>query len=105
MRVLGLMTALVGFCTFVGAANAQDWKAMLEKKTFTDKDGKTLLSWRVDILPFIEQDTLYKEFHLDEPWDSEHNKKLLAKMPKVFRAPGSKASGAAARSDRPPAPV
>ena len=42
MRVFGLMTALVGFCTFVSAADAQDWKAMLEKKTFTDKDGKTL---------------------------------------------------------------
>jgi hypothetical protein len=49
-----------------------------------DKAGKPLLSWRVAILPFIEEDKLYKEFHLDEPWDSEHNKKLLEKMPKVF---------------------
>jgi len=49
-----------------------------------DKDGKPLLSWRVAILPFIEQDGLYKEFHLDEPWDSEHNKKLIPKMPKVY---------------------
>jgi hypothetical protein len=38
----------------------------------------------VAILPFIEFDGLYKEFHLDEPWDSEHNKKLIAKMPKVY---------------------
>jgi hypothetical protein len=45
---------------------------------------KPLLSWRVTILPFIEQDELYKQFKLDEPWDSEHNKKLIAKMPKVF---------------------
>ncbi len=58
----------------------------------TDKDGKPLLSWRVAILPYIEQDALYKEFHLDEPWDSAHNKKLIAKMPAVFRAPGSKAA-------------
>jgi prepilin-type processing-associated H-X9-DG protein len=49
-----------------------------------DKNGKPLLSWRVQILPFIEQDALYKEFHLDEPWDSEHNKKLLEQMPKIF---------------------
>jgi hypothetical protein len=48
------------------------------------KDGKPLLSWRVAILPFIGQDELYKQFHLDEPWDSEHNKKLLPKMPKVY---------------------
>jgi hypothetical protein len=49
-----------------------------------DKNGKPLLSWRVEILPYIEHQALYKEFHLDEPWDSAHNKKLLAKMPKVF---------------------
>ncbi len=48
------------------------------------KDGKPLLSWRVLMLPYLENDALYKEFKLDEPWDSDHNKKLLAKMPKVF---------------------
>jgi hypothetical protein len=47
----------------------------------TSKDGTPLLSWRVAILPYIEQHELYRQFHLDEPWDSEHNKKLLAKMP------------------------
>jgi hypothetical protein len=50
-------------------------------------DGKALLSWRVAILPFIARDELYKEFKLDEPWDSKHNKKLLARMPAVFRMP------------------
>ncbi|HEV3259512.1 MAG TPA: DUF1559 domain-containing protein [Gemmataceae bacterium] len=50
------------------------------------KDGKPLLSWRVQILPYIEQDALYKEFHLDEPWDSEHNKKLIARMPVIYRS-------------------
>jgi hypothetical protein len=49
-----------------------------------DKDGKPLLSWRVAILPFLEQDALYRQFKLDEPWDSEHNKKLLAKMPNAY---------------------
>jgi RNA polymerase sigma factor (sigma-70 family) len=51
----------------------------------TDEDGKPLLSWRVAILPYMEQEALYKEFKLDEPWDSDHNKKLLAKMPDVYR--------------------
>jgi len=54
-----------------------------------DKDGKPLLSWRVAILPYIEQEDLYKQFHLDEPWDSDNNKKLLAKMPKVYLRPGA----------------
>jgi hypothetical protein len=52
-----------------------------------NKNGKPLLSWRVMILPYIEQDNLYKQFHLDEPWDSEHNKKLLAVMPKTYASP------------------
>ncbi len=52
---------------------------------FLDSSGKKLgLSWRVQILPFIEEGELYKEFKLDEPWDSEHNKKLIRRMPKHF---------------------
>jgi RNA polymerase sigma factor (sigma-70 family) len=51
----------------------------------TDKDGKPLLSWRVAILPYIEQQGLYMMFKRDEPWDSEHNKKLIAKMPDLYR--------------------
>jgi RNA polymerase sigma factor (sigma-70 family) len=50
-----------------------------------DKDGKPLLSWRVQLLPYLEQDNLYKQFKRDEPWDSEHNLKLLAHMPPVYR--------------------
>jgi hypothetical protein len=47
-------------------------------------DKKPLLSWRVQILPFVEQNELYKQFKLDEPWDSDHNKKLIGKMPKLY---------------------
>jgi hypothetical protein len=46
-----------------------------------------LLSWRVAILPFVEEDSLYRQFHLDEPWDSPHNKTLLSRMPKFYAAP------------------
>lgn len=54
------------------------------------KDGKPLLSWRVAVLPWLEQEELYKAFKLDEPWDSPHNKKLIAKMPPIYAAPGVK---------------
>jgi hypothetical protein len=50
-------------------------------------DGKPLMSWRVHILPFLEQQALYDQFHLDEPWDSEHNRTLIAQMPGVYRCP------------------
>lgn len=49
-----------------------------------DKDGKPLLSWRVHLLPYIEYDNLYRQFKLDEAWDSADNKKLLAQMPKTY---------------------
>ena len=53
------------------------------------KDGKTpLLSWRVAILPYLDGQALYDEFKLDEPWDSKHNKKLIAKVPKLYEPLG-----------------
>jgi hypothetical protein len=52
------------------------------------KDGKALLSWRVALLPYLGEEALYKEFKLDEPWDSPHNKKLLVRMPAVYGVPG-----------------
>jgi len=53
----------------------------------TDKEGKPLLSWRVHILPYIEEKALYDRFHLDEPWDSEHNKNLVEAMPRIYHSP------------------
>ena len=52
-----------------------------------DKKGTALLSWRVHILPYLEQTHVYQQFKLDEPWDSEHNKKLIPLMPEVYKAP------------------
>src|SRR5262249_12882572 len=49
------------------------------------KAGKGQLSWRVALLPFLEQEPLYREFRLNEAWDSPHNKRLLARMPEVYR--------------------
>ena len=59
----------------------------LPPRAITDADGNPLLSWRVTILPFIEENALYNEFHLDEPWDSEHNIKLLDRMPAIYHHP------------------
>jgi hypothetical protein len=51
------------------------------------KTARIGLSWRVQILPHLKDPAaadLYKKFNLNEPWDSEHNKKLLAEMPRVY---------------------
>ena len=66
---------------------ASTYQNRLPSAAIYSKDGKPLLSWRVTLLPYVEEDALYKEFKLDEPWDSEHNKKLLARMPKVYAPP------------------
>lgn len=48
------------------------------------ENRKPLLSWRVHALQFTEYLDLYEQFHLDEPWDSPHNKNLIPKMPSVY---------------------
>ena len=58
-----------------------------EKDGIKYADGKPLLSWRVHILPFIEQQALYDQFKLAEPWNSEHNIKLLDQMPLIYKHP------------------
>lgn len=70
----------------IAAHNYHDAYATLPDDV-TDKNGKALLSWRVRILPYLDQQALYREFKLDEAWDSAHNKKLLARMPAVFASP------------------
>jgi hypothetical protein len=66
----------------------------LPPQAICDKSGKPLLSWRVEVLPYVEADNLYREFRRDEPWDSDHNKKLIEKMPKVFALADSEAEKA-----------
>jgi hypothetical protein len=72
----------------LGALNNESATKMLPDD-IRDEDGKPLLSWRVRILPYIEQNELYNQFQLDEPWDSPNNKPLLDRMPAVFRSPSS----------------
>lgn len=60
-------------------------------------DGRPLLSWRVALLPYLEQTALYEQFHLDEPWDSPHNRPLADRMPAVFETPGFPAPQAKTR--------
>ena len=60
-----------------------------ENAAISGPDGKPLLSWRVALLPYLEQGSLFKQFHLDEPWDSPHNKTLIPLMPKVYVVPAA----------------
>jgi hypothetical protein len=67
--------------------NYLDARGAFPAQASYDKNGKPLLSWRVHILPYIDQQDLYNQFHLDEPWDSPHNRKLIDKIPPTFLSP------------------
>jgi hypothetical protein len=56
-----------------------------------DRNGKPLLSWRVALLPYLEGPNLYKQFNLNEPWDSPNNLRLLPQMPETYAFPNAPA--------------
>jgi type II secretory pathway pseudopilin PulG len=74
----------------LGLLNYESARKTLPTQAICDKEGKPLLSWRVRILPYMEEQDLYNQFHLDEPWDSEHNKELITRMPQVYADPNAK---------------
>jgi Protein of unknown function (DUF1559) len=65
--------------------NYHDTHGRLPSAALSGNDGQSLLSWRVALLPFLDERQLCEEFHLDEPWDSPHNVRLLSRMPVVYR--------------------
>ncbi len=69
--------------------NYHDTYGRFPERVVQDKKGEPGLSWRVKLLPFMDEGNLYNQFHLDEPWDSEHNKELISKMPLFYSSPGS----------------
>lgn len=61
-----------------------------------DKNGKPLHSWRVLILPYLDEDGLAGKIRLNEPWDSPYNKQFHNQMPAVYynaAYPGSEKKG------------
>ena len=58
----------------------------------TDANGKPMHSWRVLILPFLEEHALYDRYDLNEPWDGPHNSQLAKFMPPAFRCPSDAAN-------------
>ncbi len=71
--------------------NFHDAKKKFPAAATYDSKGQPLLSWRVHLLPYLGQQELFDQFHPDEPWNSPHNKLLIAKMPKVFQSPENRA--------------
>jgi prepilin-type processing-associated H-X9-DG protein len=54
-------------------------------------DGRPPVSWRVTILPYVEQDNLFRLYNPNEPWDGPTNGRLRTMMPKIYETPGKPA--------------
>ncbi|TWU13498.1 hypothetical protein CA54_23330 [Symmachiella macrocystis] len=54
-----------------------------------DETGRPMHSWRVLILPYLDQQALYDQYDFDEPWDGPNNSRLLGNRPPVYACPSS----------------
>jgi hypothetical protein len=61
-----------------------------------DSQGKPMHSWRVLLLPFLSEETLYKKYSFDEPWDGPNNRKLHDEIMRAYAC----ISDARTRADR-----
>jgi hypothetical protein len=73
----------------IGQAFQEYLKAnsMYPPQAIVDTSRTPLLSWRVQLLPYLGHKELYSKFRLNEPWDSNHNSTLLAHIPSVYQSP------------------
>ncbi len=67
--------------------NYHDTYGSLPPAVVTDRDGRPLYSWRVLLLPFMEEKRLYEKFDLTQPWDSETNRPLAEFVPGILQSP------------------
>ena len=56
-----------------------------------DKDGKPMHSWRVLLLPYLGEHSLYAMYNMNEPWNGPVNSTLAGQMPAVFGCPADTA--------------
>jgi hypothetical protein len=54
----------------------------------TPPPSRPPISWRVAILPYIDEPELFREYNTSEPWDSPNNIRLVERMPKIYAMPG-----------------
>ena len=71
----------------LGLSNYESAKGTFPPAFVADGDGKPMHSWRTLILPFIEQESLYKDYDFQEPWNSPKNQRTADRLPDVFQCP------------------
>jgi hypothetical protein len=56
-------------------------------RDISDGSGNALLSWRVALLPYLDQQSLFDQFDLTAAWNAAPNAALINLMPEVLRGP------------------
>jgi hypothetical protein len=69
--------------------NYHDRYGSLPPAYVADEDGKPMHSWRVLILPYLEQQALYDIYDMDEPWNGPNNIQLLKDVPSIYACPSA----------------
>ncbi|MCA9194200.1 MAG: DUF1559 domain-containing protein [Planctomycetales bacterium] len=69
--------------------NYHDVNKHLPPAIVMDPESGEKRSWRVELLPYLEEADLYAKYRKDEPWDSPANSQVLAQMPQVFAVAGT----------------
>jgi hypothetical protein len=69
----------------LAVANYCDVQGHFPPAYVADENGRPLLSWRVLVLPYLDQKALFDQFDLTEPWDGPTNSRLLSQMPNTYR--------------------
>lgn len=54
-----------------------------------DASGKAMHSWRVLILPYLNERKLYETYDMSKPWDAAENSHLQAQIPAVYVSPAN----------------
>lgn len=58
-----------------------------------DENGKPMHSWRVLVLPFMEQEAIYKRYDFSQPWNSPHNLRLAPLIASFYECRSDSPSG------------
>ncbi len=69
--------------------NYHDTHGVFPPAYIADENGRPMHSWRVLILPFLEQEKLYKQYRFNEPWDGPNNSKLHSQIVSIYRCPSA----------------
>ena len=67
----------------------QDQRGDMPPLQLTTQAGRPLHSWRTLLLPYLEQQALFRQMKLDQPWDAPGNRMLGVGKHEVFQCPSS----------------